>query len=92
MPMSCSQVLRICYLTWQRGLCRYGCGSEIGKIIILDDLRGLNVTTALTSGRKRWERKIQSDVGCSLAGLLRGLEHHPVHQKTVGSIPGQGTH
>ena len=23
---------------------------------------------------------------------VSGLEHHPVHQKVVGSIPGQGTY
>ena len=28
----------------------------------------------------------------ALAGLLSGLEHCPIHQKVVGSIPGQGTY
>ena len=28
----------------------------------------------------------------ALAGWLSWLEHHPVHQKVAGSIPGQGTY
>ena len=48
--------------------------------------RGTTVTMGDGKKRNKTHRKD------AMAGWLSWLEHHPIHQKVAGSIPGQGTY